>query len=109
MLVLSGATSIRCISAPHPGHLMSVIRNGSRDLVDRHFGSDAAQGYAPERRLEPIVLQQSRGLRVLDHRFRHHDRARGREALDARSDIDGLAEIVLLVIERDREARSLMD
>ena len=25
--ILSGATAIRCISAPHPGHLMSIIHS----------------------------------------------------------------------------------
>src|SRR5262249_18906 len=93
------------MQAPHlaTGRL-SALHFNSSDLVDRHLARDAAQCYAPERRLYPAVLQQGRRLRVLDHRFRHHDRARGCEALDARGDIDGLAEIVLLVVKRDREA-----
>src|SRR3984893_9001569 len=81
----------------------------SIDLVDRHLVRDAAQLDASERWRQPVGLKQGAGMRVRHHLFRRHDRARGRKALDARRDIDGLAKIVLLAVERDREAGSFVD
>ena len=46
---------------------------------------------------------------MLDHGFGREDRARRGKALDARGDVHRLAEIVLPVVERHREARPLVD
>src|ERR1700724_528522 len=81
----------------------------SIDLVDRHLVRDAAQLDASERWRQPVGLKQGAGRRFRHHLFGRHDRARGRKALDARRDIDGLAKIVLLAVERDREAGSFVD
>src|SRR4051812_33719232 len=62
----------------------------SRNLVDRHLVRDAGQRYASRRWLQPVGLEQRAGMCVLDHRFRHHDRARGRKTLDARGGVDRL-------------------
>src|SRR5258706_12619467 len=45
------------------------------DLVDRHLVRDAAQRHVSGRWLQPVGLKQGPGIRVLHHRFRHHDRA----------------------------------
>src|SRR5215472_18697354 len=79
-----------------------------RNLVDRHLVGDAAQGRAAELGGEAAGLEQGRGFGILDHLLGHQDRARGRERLHPRGDVDGLAEIILAVVERDGEAGSLM-
>src|SRR5947209_6172474 len=43
-----------------------------------------------------------------DDRTGRIDRARGSKTLDARGDVDGLAEIILAVVQNDRQARPLM-
>ena len=87
-LMDAGANSCRC----------------SQNLIDRHLAGDAAQCDPLCRHLEPAGREQRRGLCVLDHLFRRNDRARGSKALDARRDVDRLAKVVLLTIERDRQA-----
>ena len=44
-----------------------------------------------------------------DDRTGRIDRARGSKTLDARGDVDGLAEIILAVVQYDRQARPLME
>ena len=46
---------------------------------------------------------------MLDHRLGGEDRAGVGEALHPRRDVDGLAEVVEPVVERDREARPLVN
>jgi hypothetical protein len=52
-----------------------ATRQPSRNLVNRHFVDDAAQGGAPERRREAARAQKRGGSRVLDHLPGRHDRA----------------------------------
>ena len=81
----------------------------SRDLVDRQRGGDPAQGVALPHRREAAGLEQPGRLEVLDHRAGREDGARGGEPLHARGDVHGLAEVVLALVERDREAGPLVD
>src|SRR5271168_1229657 len=73
----------------------------SRNFIHHRLVGDAAQRCALQRRLEPRVLEGFRGLWILHHRPGRQDGARGGEALDARGQVHGLAEIVLTLIEHD--------
>src|SRR5215472_6769706 len=82
---------------------------GSGNLIDRKLLGDAAQRTLLRYRTEPAGREQCRGLRVLDHRPGRQDRARVGQALHARRDVYGSAEIILPVVEHDRQAGALMN
>src|SRR6266481_4477166 len=86
-----------------------VSTTKSRDLVDRDFVGDAAQCTALRYRFEPAGFEQGGGLRVRHDGAGRQDRARIRETLDSRGDVDGGPEIVLPIVEHDRQARPFMD
>ncbi|MCY1515787.1 hypothetical protein D9M68_503890 [compost metagenome] len=60
-------------------------------------------------RIEAAVAEQAGGARVVEHGAGGEDLARTREMLDARSDVDRLAEIILALVEVDGDARPLVD
>src|SRR5271170_7038438 len=81
----------------------------SRYLIHHRLVGDAAQRGALQRRLEARVLEDLRGLWILDYRPGRQDGARGSEALDARGHVHGLAEIILTFVQHDREAWPLVN
>src|SRR6266478_2486254 len=81
----------------------------SRDFVDHELVGDAAQGGAFGQRREPAGPKDRRGLRMADDRLGREDRARRGKPLHPRGDVHGLPEIVLAVVERDGEARPLVN
>src|SRR5450631_699380 len=104
--VIWARSSTRAIHAgSSPCYVLAISGNLiNHDLV----------GYAAQRRLllngRNRRLVQDGGYRGrVDHRPRDVDRVRGRQALDPCRDVDGLAEIILPLVEHDREARTFMD
>src|SRR5512132_1453185 len=66
-----------------------------RDFVDRDALVDAAQRVLAGHGPQAAAGEQRRGVGMLDDGAGRVDRARIGEALDARGDVDGLAEIIL--------------
>src|SRR5437016_3494222 len=73
--------------------------DGSGDLVDRDGLRDAAQFALLRHRPHAVCRQQIGRLRVIDDRSRRVDRAGIGQPLHARGDVDGMAEIILMVVE----------
>src|SRR6185436_2505103 len=80
----------------------------SRYLVHHHLVGDAAQCRFLLDRPESRFLQNGGDRRGIDHRRSDVDLLRGRQALHACSDIDGLAEVILPLVQHYREAWALM-
>src|SRR5579859_4068422 len=81
----------------------------SRDLVNRELLADPAQQVVLALWGMPAGRKDAGGMLIGDDRAARDDRARGGEPLDAGRDVDGLAEIVLTVVEHDGQARTFMD
>ena len=110
----SGSAGCRGNSSTRPEADGSVPQNSrprgrSWDLVARRPLGDAAQRAALRHRAEPAGREQARRLRMRDDRPGRQDRARVGEPLHARGDIYRPAEVILAVVEHDRQARPLMD
>src|SRR5215470_1749919 len=82
---------------------------GSRNFIHRGFVGDPAQSSLLNGRREAVGRQDLRRLRILDHRLGGKDSARLGETLDARRHVDGLAEIILPIVKRHREAGTLVN
>src|SRR5215475_2735753 len=80
-----------------------------RYFVHHHLVGDAAQRGVLLDGPDRLSLQNGGDCRRIDHRCRDVNLLRGRQALDARSDIDGLSEIILPLIEHHGETRPLVN
>src|SRR5579871_3331943 len=78
-------------------------------FVDQHLVGDPAQRGLFLDRPDRALLQDRRYGRLLDHAAGRMNRSRGREPLNPRRDVDGLAEIILALVEHHREARPLVN
>ena len=90
------------------GHL-SIPSFESGNLVNGDFIGDAAQGTALRDRSQSVDSEQRGRLRMRDHGPGRQDRTRIRESLNAGGDVHCGPEVVLAVIEHDRQARPFVD
>src|SRR5258708_2042614 len=81
----------------------------SRYLVHHHLVGNAAQRRLFLDRLDGLPRQDRGQRRRIDDRAGDVDLLRGRQALHPGCDIDGLAEIILPLVEHHRQARALVD
>jgi hypothetical protein len=70
---------------------------------------DTAEGTRLRRRGDTIFLQESARFAVSNHLSRCEDGTRRRKALNARRDVNGLSEVVLSIVERNRQTRPGVD
>src|SRR5271166_335759 len=103
--------AIRCSSARRITVRQSAkfgiwpARTPSLNFIDDDFVGNPAQRRLFLDRPDRLLVQDRGDTGRLDHRPCDVDRLRGRKALDAGRDVDGLPEIVLPLVEHDREAR----
>src|SRR5260370_40044523 len=87
-------------------HYYSAI---SGDLINHDLVGNAAQRGLLLNRDNRLLVEDGGYRGSVDHRPGDVDRLRGRQALNPCSDIDGLAEIILALVEHDGKARTFMD
>src|ERR1700694_2886474 len=80
----------------------------SGELINGDLVGNAAQRGLLLNRRNRFLVQDGGHRGSVDHRPRDVDRLRGRQALNPGCDIDGLAEIILTLVEHDGEARAFM-
>src|ERR1700731_4749043 len=98
--------STGAIAAARGAYYVSAI---SGDLVNDNLVGNPAQRRLLLDRRDRLAVENGGHLGRVDHRPRNMHRLRGRQALHACGDVDGLPEIILALIEHDGEARALMD
>src|SRR5258706_13611768 len=91
-----------CASAPSRN-------DASGYFIDDDLVGDAAQRGLLLNRRDRLLVQDGGDRRRLDHRPGDVNLLRGRQALNPCRDIDGLAEIILPLVEHDGETRTLMN
>src|ERR1700722_1970898 len=102
-----GTKSTRAIGPGSGGaHYVSAI---SGNLVDDDLVGNAAQRRLFLNRRDRRLVQDRGHRGRVDHGSGDVDRLRGRQALNARGNVDGLAEIILPLVEHHRETRAFMD
>src|SRR3954453_21431715 len=98
---------VRAIGRKCGGNTLPFGNSGN--LVHNHFVGNSAQRGLFLNRCDRLFVQNcSYGGRV-DYRTGNVDRLRGRQALDPGRYVDGLPEIILALVEHDREARAFMN
>src|SRR6185437_1488437 len=106
---LQGAASAK--TRPRPTRPISDgnHRWQSGNLEDRGLVGNAPQRRPLHHRLQARAFQDFDRVLVVHHRLCDENRARRGKSLHACRQIDGLAEVILAVVEDDREARPLVD
>src|ERR1051326_6848230 len=102
-------TAVPAIGREPAARYVSAIIPPSRNFVHDDLVGDATQcGFLLDRRDRGLV-QNVGNRRRFDHRSGDMHGVRDRQSLHPRGDIDGLAEIVLALVEHHREAWPFMN